>query len=155
MQERFKKSLKAVISDVFETMFFLFPQPLEEESDSLRELVNGQRCVAGHISLLGAEACELRILVPVDLGVKMAANFLGKEDAGVEESELFDVIMETANMVGGNLLNDLDPSGAKSISVPGAQWLCPKDMDTVIKDRMIVFDVDGIPFVVVLETEAM
>jgi hypothetical protein len=96
------KSLKAATFEVLETMFFIFPETLEEAA----ELLHGPGLRAW-VSVEGPKNFRVGLTVPLSLAQEMAANFLGLELEKEEfpPDKLEDVLKEAANMMAGNFLS--------------------------------------------------
>jgi len=93
------ESLKAATFEVLETMFFIFPESLEETTD----LFHGPGLRAW-VPVEGPKNFRVGLTVPLPLAREMAANFLGLEKDEVPLDKLDDVLKETANMVAGSFL---------------------------------------------------
>uniref|UniRef100_A0A7C3UXB6 Chemotaxis protein CheX n=1 Tax=Desulfobacca acetoxidans TaxID=60893 RepID=A0A7C3UXB6_9BACT len=91
------ESLKAATFEVLETMFFLFPENLEEAAT----LFHGPGLRAW-VPVEGPKNFRVGLTVPLPLAQEMAANFLGLEKDRVTPENLEDVVKETANMVAGS-----------------------------------------------------
>lgn len=118
-------SLKAATFEVLETMFFIFPESLEETAD----LLHGPGLRAW-VPVEGPKNFRVGLTVPLPLAREMAANFLGVEKDEVPPDSLEDVLKETANMVAGAFLTQervpetfqLQPPQALSLNLDDQNW---------------------------------
>lgn len=118
-------SLKAATFEVLETMFFIFPESLEETAD----LFHGPGLRAW-VPVEGPKNFRVGLTVPLPLAREMAANFLGVEKDEVPPDSLEDVLKETANMVAGAFLTQervpetfqLQPPQALSLNLDDQNW---------------------------------
>jgi CheY-specific phosphatase CheX len=94
------ENLKAATFDVFETMFFLFPQ-----SSEATEVRFADAAFQAWVPIVGPKSCQVGLTVPLALAQKMAANFLGTGEDASSRDELEDMVREAANMVAGNFLS--------------------------------------------------
>lgn len=93
------ENLKAATFEVLETMFFLFPESLEEAS----AFFHGPGLRAW-VPVEGPKNFRVGLTVSLPLAREMAANFLGLEKDEVSPDKLEDMLKETANMVAGSFL---------------------------------------------------
>ncbi len=112
------ENLKAATFEVFETMFFLFPESLEEAG----ALFTGAAFQAW-VPITGPKSFQVGLTVPHALAQKMATNFLGLEEDGLPGDKLEDVIREAANMVAGNFIGREGVSAAFRMEAPRSQRL--------------------------------
>lgn len=109
--------LKNVTSEIFETMFFLFIEPPQGEAEA--ELLAQWQGpgLQTLISITGPQTFSFGLVLPLNLGREMAANFLGAQDT-LTDAEVVDVIKECTNMIGGSLLTHLNNAAAYQLSIP-------------------------------------
>jgi len=118
------ESLKAATFEVLETMFFVFPERLEEST----ELFHGPGLRAW-VPVAGPKKFRVGLTVTLPLAQEMAANFLGLEKDEVPPDKLEDVLKETANMVAGSFLTQENVSEAFYLEPPQALRLDLDDQD--------------------------
>ncbi len=119
------ENLKAATFEVLETMFFLFPEDLEEAAD----LFHGQGLKAW-VPMEGPKNFRVGLTLSLGLAREMAANFLGLEKDEVTPDRLEDVLKEMANMVAGSFLTkeqvpeayNLGPPEALRLDLDGQEW---------------------------------
>jgi len=119
------ESLKAATFEVLETMFFIFPERLEESAD----LFQGPGLRAW-VPVEGPKKFRVGLTVTLPLAREMAANFLGLEKDEVPPDKLEDVLKETANMVAGSFLSQekvpeafyLKPPQALRLNLDDQNW---------------------------------
>ncbi len=112
------ESLKAAIFEVLETMFFIFPEVLEE----VPKLFHGPGLRAW-VPVEGPKTFRVGLTLPESLAQEMAANFLGLEKDEVSPERVEDVVKETANMVAGNFLSKEHVPDAYNLKPPEATRL--------------------------------
>jgi hypothetical protein len=111
-------SMKASISEVMETMFFL---PLEfEEGRDINEII---RCAGG-----GTVACKLAFsgpfsgfscfLIPVRVAQGLTANFLGEDTDRVTEGQVAGTVKEILNMITGKAFSLYDSRTVFKLGIP-------------------------------------
>jgi len=130
--------LRAATFEVLETMFFLFPEGLEE--DELMPARGPFLC--SWVSIIGPQSLRLGMIVPESLARKMAANFLGISEPEVKQPELEDILKETTNMMAGSFLSKLEASSAFQLQTPHARWLSPGEEKPKGPAKRLRFDVD-------------
>jgi CheY-specific phosphatase CheX len=119
------ENLKAATFEVLETMFFIFPESLEEAST----LFHGPGLRAW-VPVEGPKNFRVGLTLPLSLAREMAANFLGLEKDDVPPDKMEDVVKETANMVAGSFLTrekapeafNLKPPEALRLDLDGQIW---------------------------------
>jgi hypothetical protein len=111
--EEILQTLREVIFKVFETMFFLFPEVIENQEDvtdmprdyfKARIHLNDNKWL---LILLGSEK----------LAEAMTKNFLGQEGS-VDEFQVADVFREAVNVIAGNFLMKLGGKKRISLGIP-------------------------------------
>jgi len=112
------ENLKAATFEVFEGMFFLFPElPLLEPP---RWKGPGVRA---WVPVNGPRQFCIGLTVPESLARKMAANFLGLGNQEPTPEQIQDVVREGANMVAGSFLAREGASAAFHLQPPRSQTL--------------------------------
>lgn len=121
MDEDLRRVIFATFSEVFETMFFTFLEPLEE-APGKDEVASG-RFIEATISYSGGKNGSFRFYFPWELGKNITVNFLGVDEEDVQDGQIKDTAAETANMATGSLLGKLDPQGKASLAIPQSRVL--------------------------------
>lgn len=117
MLEMTRQNLRKVISNVLESMFFIFIEPVSA-SECARDLT-GVNFHQVQISLIGPQQkLDLDFFFAVSLAEQMAANFLGVEICDVNNLQVLDVLKEVVNMIAGGLVNLCDPDGIIVLGIP-------------------------------------
>lgn len=119
------ENLKAATFEVLETMFFIFPESLEEAAT----LFHGPGLRAW-VPVEGPKNFRVGLTLSLSLAREMAANFLGLEKDEVPPDKMEDVVKETANMVAGSFLRrekapetfNLKPPEALRMDLDGQVW---------------------------------
>lgn len=121
MDEDLRRVIFTTFSEVFETMFFTFLEPIEE-APGKEEIAHG-RFIEAAITYSGG--CNGRFLFyfPWELGKNVTVNFLGVDEEQVQAGQIKDTAAETANMAIGSLLGKLDPGGKARLAIPQARVL--------------------------------
>lgn len=122
------KNLKKSISEVFESMFFIFPEKVGE-GETGPPVPENHFCA--RVSIKGSGTafmlCSSKPLVE-----SMAKNLLGEEKSMDEES-LMDVFKEAVNVIAGNLLTAGDVEGDISLGVPRGERIQGKTGDIAVQ----------------------
>jgi hypothetical protein len=112
-----KQNLGKVISNVLESMFFIFIEPVSA-SECVRDLA-GVNFHQVRITLTGPrEKLDLDFFFAASLAEQMTANFLGVEISDVNNLQVLDVLKEMVNMVAGGIVNLCDPDGIIVLGLP-------------------------------------
>jgi len=109
-------------SNVFETMFYLSVE-LKDELEGGAFSPGDQPLLRGEIEFQGRYSGKLSLDVPNGLAKAMAVNFLGLEEAEVEETHTLDVVGEVCNMICGNLFSQLDKKSVYRLTSPHTRSL--------------------------------
>jgi len=143
MPEDIREAAIAVISKVFETMFYLSVETLEEDEvpepiEADPSPVTGEpveksppRFLRSEIGFQGKKSGKIRLHIPYDLARKLAANFMGVDDNDLSESQVLDMVGELNNMLAGNLFSLLDKTNGYQLTVP----MTVRTMDLGAKDE--------------------
>lgn len=140
------ENLKAATFDVFETMFFLFPEPIGEHEAA----VNGFAFQAW-TPVAGPKSFQVGLTVPLPLAQKMAANFLGLEEGELAGDKLEDMLREAAAMVAGNFLSREQVSAAFHLEPPQSSQLDGQAHRWRPHAHCLLFILEGHPLEVFLE----
>ena len=97
------------IFEVFEKMFFVFLEPVEE--DVKYDMI-------ASINFVGPIKGEIDVLLTHDLACAMVQNMLGVDADGVTQNLIEDCVKEALNMIGGNFLQKYDSSKVFDLSIP-------------------------------------
>jgi hypothetical protein len=164
MHEEIRGAVATAALNIFETMFFIFLEPLESgsmptgpakatENNLVWEpLVSDSWMIKSQISFSGLHAGRLQIWIPYDLGQVMTKNFLGFEDE-VTEAQILDMGSELANMVCGNLFSLLDKKSVFSLGSPHTEkvpWM-EKGLHIQPEDLVLDFSTEGNPVTIIIQ----
>ncbi|MCX5864179.1 MAG: chemotaxis protein CheX [Deltaproteobacteria bacterium] len=130
MDEDLRRVIFATFSEVFETMFFTFLEPLEE-APGKDELACG-KFIEATIGYSGGCNGRFIFYFPWELGKNITVNFLGVDEDGVPDGQIMDTAAETANMAIGSLLGKLDPGGTASLAIPQPRMLTEFSPETLL-----------------------
>ncbi len=97
------------IFEVFEKMFFVFLEPLDE--DVKYDMISS-------INFTGAINGEIKVFFSLSLAETMVQNMLSLNRKDVTEKMIEDCAKEAVNMIGGNFLHKLDSSNVFDLSLP-------------------------------------
>lgn len=134
MFEAIRKAAVSAVLNIFETMYFTFLEPMDENmqlSEAVSEQENESNLLplsenAGwlksEIHFTGPDSGFLRLFIPYDFSEMLTKNFMGFEDE-VTESQILDMAGELTNMICGNLFSSLDKSSVYTLSSPATQQM--------------------------------
>ena len=108
MFENIREVAQGVVSNVFETMFFISSNSCEDDFHGKETLKFSPPIFRGEIGFRGNCSGRLILSVPYELAKVMATNFMGLENDEISESQTMDVVGELCNVICGNLFARLD-----------------------------------------------
>jgi CheY-specific phosphatase CheX len=109
--------LESVVSEIFETMYFLFFESGREVEPHGVGLVPSGEFVS-IIYFTGKFEGELIMAFSNGLAKTITSNLLGLEDGEVGDPQITDTIKETANVTLGNILPKVDKREIFTLSMP-------------------------------------
>lgn len=121
MDQDLRRLIFETFSEVFETMFFTFLEPLEEAPG--KEELGCGKFIEATIGYSGGCNGNFLFYFPWELGKNITVNFLGVDEDEVQDRQVADTAAETANMAIGSLLGKLDPGGTASLAIPQTRVL--------------------------------
>jgi hypothetical protein len=133
-----RQATNSAMLNIFETMFFIFLEPLEGNSLSNQEATEPNLdseeppqpihsgFLKSEIHFQGKYSGILRLLLPYDFSELLTANFMGFEEE-VTEFQIVDMAGELANMICGNLFSVLDKTSVYVLGSPITQKLSFQD----------------------------
>jgi len=107
--KKIQTMLMNAIFEVFEKMFFVFFEPLDE--DVKYDMISS-------IKFTGQVSGEIKIFFSTGLLETMVQNMLSVNQKDVTENMMEDCAKEAVNMIGGNFLHKLDSSKVFELSIP-------------------------------------
>jgi len=116
MKTQWHTKMKAVISELLETMFFLsvdFEPETFTTDFSLESSVNLAREL---------QKIQINLLMTESFARVAAANFLGVDESEVTSYDIEDVVKEIANMIGGSFMTMLE-NGDWRLGIPSMRHL--------------------------------
>jgi hypothetical protein len=128
-------AIQKVVRNVFESMYYMFPETLEAQDQPPVP----ESCFRASV---GIENSPLKVVLygSEKLVKDMATALLGSERA-IEEDECVDIFREAANLIGGNLVNAMDLDKSVGLGVPEVQLVdTVEELDT---EPGTAFDIDG------------
>jgi hypothetical protein len=132
-------AVKKVVLDVFENMYFMFPEAIAEgdPAPSVPE-----SCFKASVAVKNNSGV-LTLYCSEQLVADMANNLLGA-DQPISEADLIDVFKEAANVIAGNLVTALALDSDILLDVPVAEKLrtC-SELRTAIGPGEVMFDCEG------------
>ncbi|MFC1523580.1 chemotaxis protein CheX [Thermodesulfobacteriota bacterium] len=120
MDEQLKRTIFETMSEVFETMFFTFLEPVSA-LPSEGSVGENLEYIEGKISFMCDTEGGVSIYFPRGLAQFITVNFLGFEEEEVTERQILDTVRETVNMSVGSLLGKIDPEGVCNLQIPEAK----------------------------------
>lgn len=132
-----KDKLLEVVDKIMTDMFFIFPD-MNEEGEQLTEGVPSTDNIKVGIHF----NTEHYLLFNMDRALlkEMAANFMGLMPDDIEEEHLHSMATETANIIGGNYLVEIDPERECKLSIPR---ILEEDIDVSEAEWQVVFVSEG------------
>ncbi len=121
MDTNLRQTIYETLSEVFETMYFTFLEPLFETPTQEEIGATDASYYEATISFQGAKSGRFRFYLPQGLARGITVNFLGVNATDVNESQVLDTVKETANMAVGSLLGRVDPGGTMKLGLPRSQ----------------------------------
>lgn len=143
MFENIREVAQDVVSNVFETMFFILSNSCEDDRHEEEPLRFSPTIFRGEIGFRGNRSGRLILSVPYELAKMMAINFMGLEDGEISESQTMDVVGELCNVICGNLFARLDKKNTYVLTMPRTQSISPQEMDDGNHDSGITIDFDA------------
>jgi CheY-specific phosphatase CheX len=113
MKENMKKieeTMRLSIFEVFEKMFYIFLEPLNDERDEYD--------MEAAIRFEGFLSGEIRILLSREIAKTMIQNMLNIEEDKITEHDTEDCSKEAVNMICGNFLSKFDSTKVFNLSSP-------------------------------------
>jgi CheY-specific phosphatase CheX len=107
--KKIQEMLMNSIFEVFEKMFFVFLEPLDE--DVKYDTISS-------INFTGPLKGEIKVFFTTGLAENMVQNMLSLNRKEVTEKMIEDCAKEAVNMIGGNFLQKLDSSKVFDLSIP-------------------------------------
>ena len=128
MREKTKDAAQTAVLNIFETMFFMFLDPIEEEmAEVALSLQENIEFLESEIRFKGKESGFLRIQMSYPLAENLTMNFMGFEDEATEE-QILDMASELSNMVCGNIFSLLDKTSVYILDSPKTRKVTPGEM---------------------------
>ena len=112
-----KRLIFETMSEVFETMFFVFLEPLRSVPADCN-VQTPKPYVAAQVEFFCDSTGFVRIYFPLVLAQNITSNFLGVDASEIDLKRIKDAMGETVNMVMGSLLGKLDPHGQCTLGIP-------------------------------------
>ena len=135
-REDMQEGVKKVVRDVFESMYFMFPEVIEE-GDPAPPLP--ESCFKAGVGVKNGS--EVFVLYASEKLVMDMAKSLFGTDQPIEEADLVDTFGEAANVIGGNLVTTLEVDTSVGLDVPNAERL--QTCSELATAPGAVFDIDG------------
>ena len=133
MNKEINKSLIETAVEVFETVAYLFPIPVEKENINTESISCENNIFIG-INFQGYASGEIFICVPNPLSKTISANMLGidEEDSNLEQKSL-DAIKEVLNIICGSLLPKI--YGEKPVFQLGTPYVIENIEKNIISNK--------------------
>ncbi|MBI5582929.1 MAG: chemotaxis protein CheX [Deltaproteobacteria bacterium] len=158
MDENLRQAAAQAIGNIFETMFFVFLEPLQPEREEWRTVArgSGSEWLRGVIGFQGRIKGTLRLWIPYGLAGELATDFLGLETEA-SDTQAVDIVRELTNMICGNLFAIFDRQQVYLLDLPQAELVRfdpeqagagnPEDrrLDFLAGDRMIRLEIESGP----------
>ncbi len=112
------KAMKTSISEVMETMFFLPVEFVETPAQKQIKALKGKEGKACRLDFSGDCSGSVFLLVPRQLLMEMAENFMGESGDSMGEILLDGTLTEAVNMMAGNALRKVKANVPFELSIP-------------------------------------
>jgi CheY-specific phosphatase CheX len=119
MDDPLRQAAAQAASNVFETMFFVFLEPLDPEAVEVDPPTADAEWLQCTLGFRGPIQGRLRLGLPYAFACELATNFLGLE-AEASEAQAVDMVKELSNMVCGNLFSIFDKRQITVLDIPSA-----------------------------------
>jgi CheY-specific phosphatase CheX len=117
-RETLTKAMRAAISNVLESMFFL-PVQFADSKCTLKEWFSDEQLLFGAgLSFDGSLSGSLWLAVPVSVVNEITASFLGLGKYEINDEQRRDTIKEALNMIGGHGFFLFDKKGTFTLGIP-------------------------------------
>jgi len=107
--KKIQETMMTSIFNVFEKMFFVFLEPLDEDI---------QYDMVTSIKFTGVMKGEIKAYLSRGIVDIMAQNMLSIEPSEITDQTIEDCAKEAINMIAGSFLNKLEPSQVFDLSIP-------------------------------------
>ena len=118
MKTALKTAMASSISEVLETMFFMFLDFSDNASIEKDVMGDGNKVVACKINFEGKYSGNFIFLVPENILLEMTESFMGLDRSEISEEESKGTIKEAINMLAGATLSSFDNSLVFNLSIP-------------------------------------
>ncbi|MBW1795780.1 MAG: chemotaxis protein CheX [Deltaproteobacteria bacterium] len=137
-REDIQEAVEEVVLDVFENMYFMFPEVIAEDDPAPSF---PESCFKAGVAVKNT-SLVLMLYGSKQLVTDMAKNFLGTAQA-IADTDLLDVFKEAANVIAGNLITRLALDAGIGHDVPVAERLddC-SELRATQGARQVIFNVD-------------
>jgi len=148
MKKILMTAMKASISEVMETMFFLPVESVGELNFGDSGIDQSQTIMASQLKFTGDTSGSLYIITPKNLVREMAENFMGEPQEKLTEEHLSGTLTEMLNMVCGNALSKTEAKVPYELGIPEII-----DVNKLSeKETFIVFETTQSKMAVLLQT---
>jgi len=149
METTWKTALKASISDVFLTMFFMVP---EENPESAREVLDSSAkgWFEGTLEVKKpGTSVQMLVWSPPAITGQLAANIFSCDLDQVDPGEVKDAYKEMMNMVAGGVLTSVDTDADWKMGLPQVTALESGNLSEFVTkaQSIVVYEVDGKPMI--------
>lgn len=118
MKTALKTAMATSISDVLETMFFMFLDFGDNASIESDVVGDSDKVLACKINFKGEFSGHFIFLVPENILLEMTENFMGLDGGDISKDEIEGTIKEAINMLAGATLSSFDSSLVFNLSIP-------------------------------------
>ncbi len=157
MIEEISRLVRAVVPKVFETMFFVFFEEVEDGAGpaGVGAVPAPSAWVQSEIAFQGSEySGKIRLFLPYEMSRRLAGDFIGTADEPITEMQTRDMVGEVTNMIAGNLFSHLDKKERYAISVPLTEVVSCPDSASEERRKTFFFNCEEEPIRVDIEFEA-
>jgi len=110
MKKKIEETMRFSIFEVFEKMFYIFLEPLNDESNEYD--------MEAAIRFEGFLSGEIRLLLSMDIAKTMIQNMLSLKKDEITTQRMEDCSKEAVNMICGNFLGKFDSTKVFNLTIP-------------------------------------
>lgn len=146
MLKNLKAAMMASISEVLETMFYMSLDFDDQKTLKNMDIIQNGVNMACRLDFTGPFSGCFLLIIPEKLLIEMSQNFMGIEEADIQQQQLEGTIKELTNMIAGNTFSTLNDQIEFKLSIPAMvdiQTLSSQYMTNSEKEVEIITETTG------------
>lgn len=146
MMKNLKAAMMASISEVLETMFYMSLDFDDHKTIKNMDIIQNGITLACRLDFTGPLTGCFLLIIPEKLLIEMSQNFMGIEEADIQQQQLEGTIKELINMIAGNTFSTLNDQIEFKLSIPAIvdiQTLSSQYMTNSEKEVEIITETIG------------